>query len=249
MLERHDRGGGLLELRLNRPPANALDSALVAELAQAFREARDGAIVLSGLPGMYSAGLDVPHLQALDRAALGKFWVAFSDLLRAMACCRVPAAAAMTGHAPAGGTVLGIFCDYRVMAEGNFKLGLNETQVGLPLPRGIYHAFERLVGPRVATQCALEGRLMTAREAQAIGLVDEVAPAADVVERASAWCRKLLALPAPDSLRLTLNYARAALVQQLAAEVVDPVAMTEHWLSDDTQRTLKALLEKLRGKR
>ena len=251
-MEATDHGGGLIELHLRRPPANALDGPTVQALATALRDAPGQgarALVLSGLPGLYSAGLDVPYLQGLDRAGLARFWGEFSDLLRAFAACEVPVAAAMTGHAPAGGTVLGIFCDYRVMADGAFKLGLNETQVALPLPRGIYHALERLVGPRIATQCALEGRLMAPREALAIGLVDELAAPDQVVPRAVAWCRKLLALPSPAALGLTLSYARAELQRKLADEVVDPEAMTDHWLSDATQSTLRGLREKLRAKR
>ncbi|HUS24576.1 MAG TPA: enoyl-CoA hydratase/isomerase family protein, partial [Candidatus Binatia bacterium] len=236
MLDRVDHGNGLLELRLARPPVNALDAGLVQALTGELRAARSGAIVLSGRPGMYSAGLDVPYLQSLDDAGLAKFWVAFSDLLRAFAQCRVPLAAAITGHAPAGGTVLGIFCDYRVASDGDFRLGLNETQVGLPLPRGIYHAYERLLGTRRATLFALEGRLMKPAQALECGLVDEVASPAETVTRAGAWCRKLLALPAQDAVRLTLSYARADLARRLEHEVVDPEAMTRQWRSDETQR-------------
>ncbi|HJT97879.1 MAG TPA: enoyl-CoA hydratase/isomerase family protein, partial [Rhodanobacteraceae bacterium] len=108
MLEitRHDT---IHELRLARPPVNALDHALVRTLRDAIVRAPDeGArgIVLSGRPGMFSAGLDVPALLALARDELRVFWNDFFALCGTIACSRIPVVAAITGHAPAGGAVL-----------------------------------------------------------------------------------------------------------------------------------------------
>jgi Delta3-Delta2-enoyl-CoA isomerase len=110
----------VVEVHLARPPANALDPGTVRWLAAILHAPPAGAraLVLSGLPKMFCAGLDVPRLQALSRAELAQFWVEFFGLLRAFATCRVPVACAITGHAPAGGTVLAAFCDYRVMPKG-----------------------------------------------------------------------------------------------------------------------------------
>jgi len=127
---RHD---ATLELKLARPPVNALDPRLVAALREAVTAApAQGAraIVMSGQPGLFSAGLDVPHLLTLDRAAMIAFWGELFGLLRAIARSPIPTVAAITGHSPAGGAVLAIFCDYRVMARGAFRIGLNEVQVG-----------------------------------------------------------------------------------------------------------------------
>ena len=108
--------GAVRELRLNRPPANALSPQLIVALREAVEGApQDGvrALVLSGAPGMFSAGLDVPLLLTLDRAAMAGVWRDFYALLRALASSSIPIAAAITGHAPAGGTVLPLFCDWR----------------------------------------------------------------------------------------------------------------------------------------
>jgi enoyl-CoA hydratase/carnithine racemase len=148
---RHDT---LLELRLARPPANALDPALVAALRAAIDAAPAGGargIVLSGRPGMFSGGLDVPALMALDRASLRQFLADFFGLCGALAASRIPIVAAITGHSPAGGAVLSIFCDYRVMARSvdpakPFRIGLNEVQVGLSVPAVIEGRLRRLFG-------------------------------------------------------------------------------------------------------
>jgi Delta3-Delta2-enoyl-CoA isomerase len=141
--------GAIRELRLNRPPANALSPELILALRRAVESApHDGvrALVLSGAPGRFCAGLDVPLLLTFDRPAMASLWRELYALMRALACSPIPIAAALTGHAPAGGTVLPLFCDWRVIAEGDFKMGLNEVQVGIPLPPAILAALRRLVG-------------------------------------------------------------------------------------------------------
>ena len=135
--------GPVRELHLNRPPANALSPELIVALREAVEAApKDGAraLVLSGGPGMFSAGLDVPLLVALDRPAIAAAWRELYSLMRALACSPIPIAAAITGHGPAGGTVLALFCDWRGMAEGDWKMGFNEVQVGIPLPPVILSA-------------------------------------------------------------------------------------------------------------
>jgi len=112
--------GAIRELQLNRPPVNALSPELIAAVLQAVKAApRDGkrALVLSGSPGMFSAGLDVPLLLKLDRPAMDALWREFYALLGAIASSPIPMAAAITGHATAGGTVLALFCDHRIAAD------------------------------------------------------------------------------------------------------------------------------------
>ena len=93
------------------------------------------ALVLSGREGMFSAGLDVPVLIELEREELSRALGAFFDAIEALAASAVPVAAAITGHSPAGGAVLSLCCDWRVMAEGDFTIGLSEVRIGIPVPR------------------------------------------------------------------------------------------------------------------
>ena len=244
--------GAVRELRLNHPPANALSPQLIAALREAVVGApRDGAraLVLSGAPGMFSAGLDVPLLLTLNRAAIAEVWHDFYALLRTLASSSVPIAAAITGHAPAGGTVLLLFCDWRGMAEGDWKIGLNEVQVGIPLPPVIFAALKRQVGSRQAERLAAGGLLISIAEAASIGLVDEALPGERVVKRAVEWCQSLLALP-PQAMAATRREARADLVrlfeQSLDREIDEVIA---NWWSDETQTVLKSLAERLAEKK
>lgn len=247
MIER-SRHDGIHELRLARPPVNALDPTLCRLLREAVdRAVADGArgIVLSGAPGVFSAGLDVPFLLQLDRTdQVRAAWDAFIEAARALAHSPVPVAAALTGHAPAGGCVLALCCDYRVMAEGDFRIGLNETQVGLVAPEGIQRLMRRVVGPHRAERLLVGGEMVDAQRALAIGLVDELAPAEDVPQRAHAWLAGLLALPARPVLA-TRAIARAEVVEALRPELLDLDNFIASWTEPDTQAALKALVVRL----
>jgi len=240
--------GPVREVRLNRPPANALTLELMVALRQAIETAPQAgcrAMVLSGLPGRFSGGLDVPVLLGYDRTTIGKLWREFYALLRALAASPIPIATAITGHAPAGGTVLGLFCDFRIMAEGDFKIGLNEVQVGLVLPPVILAALRRLVGPREAERLAVTGLLLSPQPALTVGLIDALAPIDKVIESAIHWCEALLALPA-EAMSATRHDARKDLVACFGPNLdAELQGVAESWWSPETQRALRALTEKL----
>lgn len=253
MLERieHD-DGGILELRFARPPVNALNPDFVAAILSAVKAApADGAraLVLSGQPGMFSAGLDVPALLPLDHDAMKRFWKDFSGLMAALAGSPIPVAAALTGHSPAGGAVLALFCDTRIMADGEFRIGLNEVQVGLPLPPVILRGLQRQVGSRIAEQLVVAGRMVEPREALQLGLVDQVVPQETVVETALEWCRARLALP-PTAMQKTREFARRDLVSVFDdMSEADDRRFLDTWFSEETRSTMNALVESLRKKK
>ncbi|MES1165642.1 MAG: enoyl-CoA hydratase/isomerase family protein [Verrucomicrobiota bacterium] len=239
------------ELRLARPPVNALNPALIAALRDALAQAaRDGCagIVLSGAPGRFSGGLDVPELLRLGRPELRDTWEQFFALMKDIATSDVPIAAALTGHSPAGGTVLAIFTDYRLLADGPFLVGLNEVRVGLPVPEVLHRALVHVVGARQAERLAVGGLLLGPAEALRVGLVDEVVPADDVIPRAIAWVGDLLSRP-PAAMTATRRLARRPLRD--AFDAVTPAvldAIADQWFSGETQSVMLALAAKL-GKR
>ena len=246
--------GPIHEIRLARPPVNALNPELLAAL-QAAVEAAPGngarAIVLSGGPNVFSGGLDVPYLMGLDAVALKSAWRDFFDAATAIARCPVPVVAAIAGHAPAGGCVLALCCDYRVMArspdpEKPFRIGLNEVQVGLAVPEGIQHLLRRVVGTYRAERLLVAGAMPTADQAHAIGMVDEVVELDQVQPRAIAWLQQLLALPSSPMLATRL-LARTDMVEALTdPKRVNLDSFLDAWNEPDTQNTLQALVAVLK---
>ncbi|QDH70593.1 enoyl-CoA hydratase/isomerase family protein [Marilutibacter alkalisoli] len=241
--------GEVTELRLARAPVNALDPALCDALRGAVAAAvEDGAhgIVLSGGPKVFSAGLDVPYLLSLgdDKAALKAAWESFFTAAEALAACPVPVAAAIAGHAPAGGCVLALCCDYRVMASGPFRIGLNETRVGLVAPEGIQRLMRRVVGPYRAERLLVAGEMVDAQQALDFGMVDELADIDTVAQRARDWLEQLLALPREAMLQ-TRAIARADIAAALEPELIQLDVFIDRWYDEGTQQALKALVASL----
>jgi enoyl-CoA hydratase/carnithine racemase len=245
------RHGDVAEIRLARPPVNALDLDLLRALRGCLDEViRDGArgIVLSGAPGMFSAGVDVPALLKLDRDGVHAFWREFFGMGSALARAPVPMVAAITGHSPAGGAVLSLFCDYRVMAEGPYKIGLNEVQVGLTVPDCIQFALRRVVGAYRAERLLVAGAMINASEALACGFVDETTAIDQVVTRARVWLDELLTRPSLSMLA-TRRIARADLVDVWADVDALPLdEFLEGFFHPQTQATLQALVARLKAK-
>jgi len=239
------------ELRMDRPPVNALNPELVTLLTRSVRQAASecDALVLSGRDGLFSAGLDVVELLQLDRRGMTAFWKSYFELLEAVALSPVPVAAAITGHSPAGGAVVCLMCDYRVMNRGEYRIGLNETRVGLIIPPVLHNAMARLTGPRVAEHMLVAGALIDSEEAFRVGLVDALADGSEAtVGQAVGWCREMLSLPRHSMLG-NRAFARAHFEQEFAGYTDEGVeSFVDTWFSDETQQVMQALVAQLKNR-
>lgn len=242
--------GGIRELRLARPPVNALNTDMLRALIAAVEgAAKESALVVTGQPGLFSAGLDVRGMLALDQDAVSALFVELWRVQRVIAHSPVPVIFGLTGHSPAGGTVLAIHGDYRVMALGDFRLGLNEVQVGLFPGPVIHGAFRRLTGGHGA-QLLTRGALIDPATALRVGLVDELCEAAQVAIRALEVAREFSALPRDAMLR-TRALARRDLMDlfgnpgiALAKEREFSKIAVDMWFEPATQELLKKAFAK-----
>jgi enoyl-CoA hydratase/carnithine racemase len=252
MLNLTNHDNGIRELQLARPPVNALNLELLRALHGAIDDSvRDGVrgIVLSGAQGLFSAGVDVPALLQRDRDGVREYWRELFALCGTLARSPIPLVAAITGHSPAGGAVLALFCDYRVMAEGPYRIGLNEVQVGLIVPEAIQLALRRVVGTYRAERLLVSGAMIESTEALACGFVDELTGVDQVATRAIHWLGELLALP-PHAMLATRQLARA----DLAAAYADLDALplddfVDAFFHPQTQAVLQALVARLKSKK
>lgn len=251
MLDILPHGDDIVELRLARPPVNALNMELLVALREAITQAPgNGArgLVLSGVQGMFSAGVDVPALLQFDRAGVRAYWREFFAVCAALAHAPIPVVAAIGGHSPAGGAVLALFCDYRVMAQGAYRIGLNEVQVGLCVPDCIQLALRRVVGTYRAERLLVAGAMIDAEQALACGFVDELTGVDQVAARAVHWLTELLALPSYAMLA-TRELARAdlrAVWRDIDALPLD--SFVEAYFHPQTQATLQRLVARLKAK-
>ena len=128
-------GGGLATVSLKHKPVNSLTQAVCEELKAVTHELEAdpevrGVVFGSGVPGVFSAGLDLRSMHNRSTDELAAFWKAVQEMWLALYMTPLATVAAISGHAPAGGCLIALACDYRVLVEGKHTIGLNEAQIG-----------------------------------------------------------------------------------------------------------------------
>lgn len=210
-------------LGLDDGKANALSYAMIdaldAALDRAEREAR--AVVLTGRPGRFCAGFDLQEMMGgpeRARALVSRG----ADLLLRLYLYPKPLVTACTGHALAGGALLLLTGDLRLAARGAFRVGLNEVQIGLPVPVLAMELARDRLRPEHLTAATLFAEIADPERAIAVGFVDELTDDADLVDRAVAHAKRLADLPpyayAKTKLTLrerTVQYVRDTLAHDL----------------------------------
>jgi enoyl-CoA hydratase/carnithine racemase len=187
-VERRDDNVALV--RLDRPRANALSGAVLAQLHAAAMTLHDdppGAVVLWGGRRIFAAGADIVELGESGAGIVG---ASFADALGALASVPRATIAAVNGYALGGGLELALACDLRVCAEDS-RLGLPEILLGVLPGGGGTQRLPRLIGSSRAKELIFSGRQVRADEAMAIGLVNRVVPADDVLDAALTWAAEL----------------------------------------------------------
>jgi enoyl-CoA hydratase/carnithine racemase len=204
-------------MTLQRPPMNALDTAVqaaFAALAADCDQRRDvAAVVIHGGPKVFAAGADVREMADWDYRTMIERSSALQGAFTAVAQIGKPTIAAITGYALGGGLELALACDFRVCAD-NAKLGLPEIQLGIIPGAGGTQRLPRLVGPARAKEMIFSGRHVRAEEAERIGLVDRVVPADEVLDAALAWAATYVGGPA-----LALRAAKTAVDSGLETDL------------------------------
>jgi len=175
--------GGIGTIRLDRPKLNALSAAVQEEIRAAADKAaqrRDvAAVIVYGGERVFAAGADIKEMRDLSYADMAERSGPLQSSLSAVAQLGKPTVAAITGYALGGGCELALCCDFRVAGE-SAQLGQPEMLLGIIPGAGGTQRLARLIGPSRAKDLIFSGRFVSAAEALAIGLVDEVVPDGDV---------------------------------------------------------------------
>jgi len=208
-LVRVESDQAIATIRLARPPMNALNGQLQAELAdaaaQVSRDADVRAVIVYGGEKVFAAGADIKEMAQASYADMLIISRRLQDALAAVARIGKPVVAAITGYALGGGLELALCADFRV-AGASAKLGQPEIQLGVIPGAGGTQRLPRLVGPARAKDIVFTGRFVDAAEALAIGLVDLVVPDAEVYQAATSLVARYARGPA-----LALRAAKRAI--------------------------------------
>ena len=244
--------GNLAVVQLSRGKSNPINTTMLKELIVCFEELKQdeqitGAI-LTGKHPFFSAGLDVIELYNYDNKQVVELFESLFLAIRTMLAFPKPLIAAISGHSPAGGCVLALCCDYRIMAEGKYRIGLNEVPVGIVMPTFIYHLYESVIGSKLAMQFILEGKLLSTHEGEACGLLDEVVHETQVLDKAKERFTFYTALNQRTWQFSKLNMRKSLLAH--FSEFNDDLKeeILQHWWSDDTRRILGGLVAQLTKK-
>jgi len=240
---------GLATFRLSREHGNAINGDLVDGLTAACARAAedDGirAVTLAADGKLFCPGLDVQELIELDRPSMEDFIARFEGAILALYTFPKPLVAAIHGHAVAGGCVLALTADWRVLRAGAV-VGLNEVKVGVPLPFGVAMILRESVG-RLA-EVALFGKNYGGEEAIAVGLVDEHAPA----DRFESVCReRVRELAAKDgrAFAMTKRYLRSPVVERIRAHDAELACeFVDRWFSPETRVRLERIAAELKSR-
>ena len=189
--------GRVLRIRLDDGKANTIEARWVAELSAALDLAeRDaGAVLLEGREGRFCAGLDLKVLPTLGRDGLRSFVRDYQQLMLRLFLFPRPVVCAVGGHAIAGGAILALASDYRIMAEGSFHIGLREVAIGIPLPTFGCELVKATLPPTSWTGAVLRGELYLPGVALEKGMVDRVVPPHALTELALLEARAMATLP------------------------------------------------------
>lgn len=157
---------------------NAINAEFLVEFIELFENLdRDPAVygsILFGHNSCFSTGFDLPALLEYTEAEFRIFWKNYLKLISLLSGFKKPLVAALNGHSIAGGCAIALSCDYRIMAEGDFLIGLNEMAIGLVVPPSVYAMYRFWLGEPKAYHTFIEGTLFSPNQALEIGLVDQV---------------------------------------------------------------------------
>ncbi|MFT4972744.1 MAG: 3,2-trans-enoyl-CoA isomerase [Paraglaciecola sp.] len=225
-------------VELNRGKVNAIDSELMTELGQTFRDLEKDesvkGVILTGRPHCFSAGLDVGALLGGGADGARVFWDAYLNGLKALIEFSKPFVCAITGYAPAGATILALCADYRIMGKGaKHVMGMNEFNMSMQIPEMMGQVYIYHLGEVKAWEYAQTAKLFNSDEALAVGLVNESVEVEEVLERAEKQLARYIkvyqktfvntkAYFRKELLEIARNADISEMIKVIVADIEDP---------------------------
>lgn len=230
---------------LSHGKVNAIDHRMLSELTQIFQQLETApyvaSVILTGNGKFFSFGFDVPALYDLPPDDFTQFLKTFCNLCRTLFLFPKPLVAAINGHAVAGGCILALTADYRIMNAQSGKVSLNEITFGSGLFPAAVEMLRFAVGNRCAEEMLLSGRMLSGVDAHAIGLVDELVEESHLIERASRKTHELSRYTGPAYANLKRLARQPVADTWLAREDQAIKDFVTIWYSPHTRALLKSV--------
>ncbi|XP_048189287.1 enoyl-CoA delta isomerase 1, mitochondrial [Perognathus longimembris pacificus] len=246
---------GVAVMKFKNPPVNSLSLELLTELVISLEKLENdksfrGVILTSDRPGIFSAGLDLREMCGRNPAHYAEYWRAVQELWLRLYLSNMVLISAINGASPAGGCLMALCSDYRVLADNpKYNIGLNETLLGIVAPFWFKDTLVNTIGHREAERALQLGLLFSPEDALQVGMVDQVVPEDQVQSKALSVMTQWLAIP-EHARQLTKNMMRKAtadlLIKQREADIQNFVSFIS---KDSIQKSLHIYLEKLKQKK
>jgi enoyl-CoA hydratase len=246
MIEFEERGA-ITILRIARGKGNALNLELARALIDALDRLESGtarAGILTGQGNIFGAGVDLQALVEGGAAYVRQFLPVLQRLLERLATFPKPLVAAVNGHAIAGGAILMLACDQRLLARGAARVGLTELRVGVLFPVWALEIARFATPPQHFPTLILTGRTWPPEEALARGLVDELVEPGELLDRACSTAEELAAIPAAAFAATKLAVRQPMIEAARRQTSLTDAAIVEHWCSAETLRQVADFVDK-----
>ena len=239
-------------IRLDRGKSNAIDLEMVKQLTSVIKQIENDAsirsAVLLGKEGFFSAGLDLISLYDYDEAKMESFWEAFIGCVQQLLSFPKPLIGAITGHSPAAGCLLALCCDYRIMAEGDYIIGLNEIPVGIVVPHAISKLYGFWIGNGLAARLLLEGSLLTPEQALSTQLVDQLVPLNRIHTAAERKAQQYMQFD-PGSWQQSKINIRKELIKEMEQSRIEMMQQVlQQWWRKENRTRMRSIIESLVNK-
>ena len=252
---------GIATVKFNRGPVNSLSLEMFEEFTQWMMWMGDAeeikAVILSSnIPSVFSAGIDIGELYQPKEERFPMFWSAFQHYFITLHTFPKPIICAVNGNSPAGGCITALGCDYRIMAkhpkdkpERLYRIGLNETKLGVVAPPWAMASLGYVVGKRRAEKMLQLGETPTGAEALSIGLIDELVEEEEIFVRAQAAAKRFLSVN-NQARWLSRDMMRGEIMAFLGdreAQEQDIQFHANFIINPDVQKSLGDYLARLKG--
>ncbi|KAK3091032.1 hypothetical protein FSP39_016632 [Pinctada imbricata] len=247
-----DDKSGIATMTMCRPPVNSLNLEFLTQINIALEKLENskdcsGLIITSKIPKIFCAGLDIMEMYQPNVDRLQEFWRTLQEMYIRLYGSQLITAAAINGASPAGGCLMAMSCDYRVMAPG-YKIGLNETQLGIVAPFWFQDLIINTMGFRQSEMALQLGTLFTSEEALNLGMVDKIVPQEQVMETAIQEIHKWKKIPG-FARQITKSALRKPSIDKLHSKREEDIANFRDFITKDSiQKTLGMYIESLKKK-
>ncbi|PNJ17014.1 ECI1 isoform 2 [Pongo abelii] len=250
-----DAGAGVAVMKFKNPPVNSLSLEFLTELVISMEKLENdksfrSVILTSDCPGVFSAGLDLTEMCGKSPAHYAEYWKAVQEMWLRLYQSNLVLVSAINGACPAGGCLMALTCDYRILADNpRYCIGLNETQLGIVAPFWFKDTLENAIGHREAERALQLGLLFPPAEALQVGIVDQVVPEEQVQSTALSTIAQWMAIP-DHARQLTKAMMRKATASRLITQRDADVQNFVSFISKDSiQKSLQMYLERLKEKK